>query len=193
MFAAPIRGPLTRGRNPALSKNARGARCAPRGTASLLPDAEPFDQLLVALGVLGLQIVEEPPPLADQLEQAAPRVVVLLVGLEMLGQVMDALGEQRDLHLGRAGVALVGAELLDDRGFPVLVMQRALRHPASFDSPRSSAGQAGGRAGAALRAKLPEGRGKVQAWTSQVKPNWPLLPVRVQRHELGIAGVALVD
>ena len=34
-------------------------------------------------------------------------MVVLLVGLEVLGEVVDAAGEQRDLHLGRTGVGLV--------------------------------------------------------------------------------------
>ena len=33
-------------------------------------------------------------------------MVVLRVGLEMLGQVVDALGEDRDLDFGRTGVAL---------------------------------------------------------------------------------------
>jgi hypothetical protein len=43
-------------------------------------------------------------------------VVVLDVRLEVLGQVLDALGEQRDLNLGRAGVPFTGAKLLDELG-----------------------------------------------------------------------------
>ena len=40
-------------------------------------------------------------------------MVVLLVGPQMLGQTFDALGEERDLYLGRAGVRLVGPVLSD--------------------------------------------------------------------------------
>ena len=40
--------------------------------------------------------------------------MVLHVRLEVVGEVGDALGEERDLHLGRAGVALVELELRDD-------------------------------------------------------------------------------
>jgi hypothetical protein len=39
-------------------------------------------------------------------------VVVLALLAQVLGEVVDALGEQRDLHLGRAGVRLAAAELL---------------------------------------------------------------------------------
>src|SRR5690606_30128594 len=51
---------------------------------------------------------------ADQHEQPAPAVVVLPVLAQVLVEVVDALGEQRDLDLGRAGVVLVLAEALDD-------------------------------------------------------------------------------
>src|SRR5687768_382394 len=37
----------------------------------------------------------------------------------MLGQAVDALGQERDLHLGRTGIAFVGAELLDQALFAV--------------------------------------------------------------------------
>mgnify|MGYP002517089651 CR=1 FL=1 len=40
--------------------------------------------------------------------------MILLVLLEVLGQVRDALGEQRDLNLRGAGVALMGSVLSDD-------------------------------------------------------------------------------
>src|SRR5690606_38825304 len=52
--------------------------------------------------------------LTDQQHQTTTGVVVVLVGLEVLGQVSDAVREQRDLDLRRAGVALRGPELLDD-------------------------------------------------------------------------------
>jgi hypothetical protein len=41
-------------------------------------------------------------------------VVVLRVGLEVLGELRDALAEKGDLHFGRTSVAVVLAELPDD-------------------------------------------------------------------------------
>jgi hypothetical protein len=43
-------------------------------------------------------------------------VEVLAVGAEVLGQVVDAGGEKRDLDFGRAGVLLVGLVIRDDLG-----------------------------------------------------------------------------
>ena len=40
-------------------------------TSRLLPDTETTDQVRVPFGVLALQIVEQPPALANQLQQAA--------------------------------------------------------------------------------------------------------------------------
>ena len=40
-------------------------------------------------------------------------MVVVLVGLEVLGQVRDTLGEDSDLNLGGTGVTLVGSVLGD--------------------------------------------------------------------------------
>ena len=74
---------------------------------ALLAQAEALDQALVAFLVLPLDVVEEVPAVADELEKATARVVVLLVFLEVLGEVRDALGHQRDLDLGGPGVLLV--------------------------------------------------------------------------------------
>jgi hypothetical protein len=41
-------------------------------------------------------------------------MMILDVGLEVLGQVVDALAKQRDLNLGGAGVRLMTPELLHD-------------------------------------------------------------------------------
>src|SRR3990172_2045578 len=76
-------------------------------------DSELVDDRAVALRVPVLEVLEEPAPLADQHEQPPARVMVLAVLFEVVGQPVDALGEQRDLDFGRAGVAVVGTELLD--------------------------------------------------------------------------------
>ena len=54
-------------------------------------------------------MVEEPAALGHHLEKAPARVVVLLVRLEVFGQVRDALGEDRDLHFSAARVAFGAA------------------------------------------------------------------------------------
>src|ERR1700675_322732 len=72
-----------------------------RGLSST--DAKLADERPVALQVAALQIAQQPAPLSDQHQQPATRVVVLDVAAEVLGQFVDALGEQRDLDFGGAG------------------------------------------------------------------------------------------
>src|SRR5947209_5229718 len=84
------------------------------GRWGLLAEPEALDGRAVALDVLPLQVVEQAAAAADHLEQAAAAVVVLGVGLEVLGQLDDAMRQDRDLHLGRTGVALMRPVLVDD-------------------------------------------------------------------------------
>src|SRR5712672_148556 len=81
----------------------------------LLAKSEALDQAAVLVRVLALQIIEQFAALADHLQEPAPRMEVLDVRLEVLGEAVDALGEQRNLHLGRARVptgTLVGLHYL---------------------------------------------------------------------------------
>src|ERR671927_520468 len=93
--------------------------CSPateRRRGPLLPaQTEASDQGPVPLDVVLPDVVEQSAPAAHEHEQSPAAVVVLLVGLEVLGEVVDALGEERDLYLGRAGVTLV-QPVLGDRG-----------------------------------------------------------------------------
>ena len=57
--------------------------------------------------VLVAQIGEQPATATNQLQQPAPRVMIVLVRAQMIGQHVDPLGQQRDLNLRRAGVGLV--------------------------------------------------------------------------------------
>src|SRR6266496_1278630 len=59
------------------------------------PEPQARDERSVALDVLPPEIVQETTPLADHLKQPATRVMVLRVGLQMLGQGIDALGQDR--------------------------------------------------------------------------------------------------
>src|SRR5204863_10211640 len=80
----------------------------------LAAEAELLDEGSVALEVLALQVVQKPTAATDQLQEPTPREVILRVGPEMLGEIVDALGQHRDLHLGRAGVLAVRPVLVDE-------------------------------------------------------------------------------
>ncbi len=73
----------------------RGERTSPRHCCTsarrLLADAEFLNDLLVALGVVFLKVVEQTPPLAHHHQKPAPRRVVFLVRFEMLRQLANAL------------------------------------------------------------------------------------------------------
>ena len=84
---------------------------APRGLAT---QSQIGDQLQVAVVLGAGQVVEQSAAAADHLEQSAAGVVVVLVAAQMFGHAIDALGEQRDLDIGRAGVAGVEPVLLND-------------------------------------------------------------------------------
>src|SRR6266851_8480512 len=82
----------------------------------LTPQSQIGDQLQIAVVLSARQVVQETPTRADHLEQPATGVVVVLVTAQVLRERIDAMGEQRDLHVGRAGVAGVEPVLLDDGG-----------------------------------------------------------------------------
>ena len=66
----------------------------------LTAQAELLDEGAIALKIFLLQVVQEAATSSDELEEPAPGRVVLLVRAEMLSQLVDALREHRDLHLG---------------------------------------------------------------------------------------------
>src|ERR1700722_16191963 len=95
----------------AISRNMRGG--CPR-TCKSAATAELVDQALVSAFIDTLEIVEQLATLRHHLQQASPRMVVLHVRLEMLGEIVDPFGQDRDLHLGRPGVARLLRVGLDD-------------------------------------------------------------------------------
>jgi len=60
-----------------------------------------------------------PPALPNQLEQTAPGMLVVLVELEVFYKMVDAGGQQRDLHLWRTGIRDMAMVFLDYRVFLV--------------------------------------------------------------------------
>src|SRR3712207_5247306 len=98
------------------------------GCRRLPAQAELGNERPVALDVFLLQVLEQPTPLAYQLEQTAARVVVVLVLAQVLGEVRYTPREHRYLHLGRPRVVLVGPVLPDDLLF-VLNYRQLLLSP----------------------------------------------------------------
>ena len=81
---------------------------------SLLSDVQLLDDRTIALNVNLLQITQQVSSVTNHLGQTATAVVVVGVALEVLGQVVDAVGQNSDLNLGRTGVAFVDRILLND-------------------------------------------------------------------------------
>jgi hypothetical protein len=70
------------------------------------------DQCFVTIGFCFAQIIEQTPALRDHLKQAAARRVIFSVGLKVLSQMLDPVGEKCDLHIRTAGIFLMQLELL---------------------------------------------------------------------------------
>lgn len=86
----------------------------------VVANAELLDELTVLIDVVLLDVGEETTTLTDEHEQTTTGVEVLLVGLHVLGQLLDALGQDGDLNLGVAGVLGVLAELSGELRFALL-------------------------------------------------------------------------
>src|SRR5215470_3485435 len=85
-----------------------------RTQRKLAADTQPLDQRLVTSLVGTGEILEQLSTLRHELEQPTPRMVVVEVGLEVLGQIVDAFRKNGHLHLRRPGVASLGRKGLDD-------------------------------------------------------------------------------
>ena len=75
----------------------------------LATQAETAHNLVITLYIFAFEVVQKTPALRDHLEQAAPRMVIFLVRLEMLRQLVNALAEQGNLHLWRTGIRVMRA------------------------------------------------------------------------------------
>src|SRR5262249_2310784 len=88
-------------------------RIWPARRQRLSPEAQAIDKRAVALGVGLLDIGQKTAALAHQFQEATAGMIVLDVALEMFGQVGDALREDRNLDLRRAGIGSTGSVFLD--------------------------------------------------------------------------------
>src|SRR5271156_5021740 len=135
------------------------------GSASAA-DAQTLDEGLIARLILLLDVVEKRSPLRHHLEEAPAGMVVLDVRFEVAGQVGDALGENRNLHFGRPGVADFQTILIDERRLAL----SGDRHRLFLKVGRKTAHSISGRTGTASRsvatliprASLPADRALIQ-------------------------------
>ena len=68
---------------------------------------EATDEAAVALNVVVPDVGQKTTATTNEAHETAAGVVVTFVHLEVPGEVVDALGEKRNLDLGRAGVGVV--------------------------------------------------------------------------------------
>ena len=72
-----------------------------------------LQHILILRRLVHAEVREQFATLGDHAEETAAGRVILLVFVEVLGEQIDLLGENRDLHLRGSRVLLVGAVLLD--------------------------------------------------------------------------------
>ena len=75
----------------------------------LLSDSKLCNAGTITLDVLAHEVVQKTAALTDHKEKTLTAVVVLLVNLQMLGELADALCENCNLNLRRACVGFVSA------------------------------------------------------------------------------------
>ena len=74
----------------------------------LLADFQVLNQLQVGIGIFAVQVLKEPAPMANELEQAAAGMMIFGVGFEMPGQLVQTSCHEGNLNFGRSGVTGLG-------------------------------------------------------------------------------------
>jgi hypothetical protein len=77
----------------------------------LLTETKLFDKSAVLLQIGPLEILQQTPALADEDQQAPLTGLVLLESFAMLGELIDPLRKQGNLHFRGSGVFFALAEL----------------------------------------------------------------------------------
>ena len=87
-----------------------------------------LDGLFVFLGILFLQVGKESSSFADHHQKTATGMIVFIVRLQMIRQIMNPFGEQRDLHARRTRILRMHPKVIND--FVLFVFQQR-----QFDIP----------------------------------------------------------
>ena len=80
----------------------------------LLSETKLLNDSSVSLNVNLLEVVEEVSSVTNHLKETTAAMIVLVVALEMLGEVSYSVGKDSDLNLGRTCVTLVSCVLFDN-------------------------------------------------------------------------------
>jgi len=80
----------------------------------LSAQAEFLNQRTIAVDILAPKVIKETSALAHDLQKATTRMMVLRVGLKVVLEACDALGEERDLDFGRTRVRIAALMRCDD-------------------------------------------------------------------------------
>jgi hypothetical protein len=92
----------------------RGGRRLPAGVlGELLPQAVTLEHFLVLVRVGASEVPQKSVATTDQHLEAALRVVIVLVGFQVLGEPLNATGEDADLNFRRSGVRVMATSLFD--------------------------------------------------------------------------------
>ncbi len=108
----------------------------PRMGYALLAEFQVCDDLTIAVNVFLLEVIEQAATFSNKLEQPTTGVVVLFVGLEVLGEVGDALGNESDLNLRGARIRFMSTERGNN---PVLEFLRECHFCRSYGDATSGA------------------------------------------------------
>lgn len=93
-----------------------GTMAGPAHGERLAAQAKPRQQRVVPVNVSVAQVPQLATALTNQHQQTTTSVEVVAVLAQVVGQVLDAIREERNLHFGRTGVTREALEFLDDRG-----------------------------------------------------------------------------
>ena len=102
------------GKMAGLANGSRGGRSRSALLLQSLSQVQLGDDGAVPLDVHLLEVAEEVAPMSYHLQKSPAAVVILHVGSQMLGQGVDAIGQDSDLDFRRAGVTLMDGILRDD-------------------------------------------------------------------------------
>ena len=91
-----------------------GVHSSLRQKLKLLSEAELLNYCTVALDISLLEIAEKVSSVANQRLKTSAAVVVLMIGLEVLGESLDSVSQKSNLNLGRTGIALVSSVHLNN-------------------------------------------------------------------------------
>ncbi len=80
----------------------------------LVPQAKAIDQGAVSSHMLGAQVAQQARAPAHLVDQPSARGEVLLVDLQVLGEVLNVLGKDCDLHFDGSVISVLLCEVTDD-------------------------------------------------------------------------------